>query len=165
MADSNPKVMAMVERALKKNPDLSSTELHERAKKIDRSMGDLTGRQFHARYALAVRKKFAGGGKRRRKKKAKKRARKTGTRSAGGQRKGGRKKGGRGKTGARRGRPPRARRAAGAIGMLAETYESQKAALNDALDSAFQRAVRADSVQQIDELLTDVRQTAEKYGG
>lgn len=153
MADSNPKVLAMVERALKKNPDLSSTELQQRAERIDKSVKDLTGRQFHARYALAVRKKLAGGGSRRRKKK--------------GGRKPGRKKGGGRKraAGGRRGGRRATTSSGPAVEMLSDSYEQQKATLNKALDSAFQKAVRADSVQQINQLLEDVKQTAEKYGG
>ena len=161
MAESNPKILAMVERALKKNPALASTELHQRAQRIDKSIAGLSGRQFHARYALAARKRLAGGGSRRRRKpgRPKGSGRKPG-RPKGSGRKPGRPRG----TGARRGRPPKS--ASGpAITMLSESYEQQKAALNDALDSAFQKAVRADSVQRINELLTDVEHTVSKYGG
>jgi hypothetical protein len=84
MADKNDKVMRMVERTLKRKPGASTDELYEKAKGIDKSIGELTLRQFNARYPLQVKRKMNNGGKRRRR------------------RKGGRKKGGR--TGRRRAR-------------------------------------------------------------
>jgi hypothetical protein len=60
MSDVNPKVLALVERELKKNPDTPSTTLQEKAAKVDRSVASLTGRQFHARYGLLARRKLSG---------------------------------------------------------------------------------------------------------
>ena len=64
MADTDPKVMAYVEKALAKNPDASGEELFEGAKKLNRSIGRMSRRQFHARYPLQVKRKNAGGGRR-----------------------------------------------------------------------------------------------------
>lgn len=59
MADTNPKVLEMIEAELKKNPDASNAELLEKAKKIDPSVGELTPRQFNARYPLQVKRAMA----------------------------------------------------------------------------------------------------------
>jgi hypothetical protein len=61
VSDINPKVVALVERELKKDPDLRSTKLRQKAAKIDRSVGTMTGRQFHAKYVLQSRRKLFGG--------------------------------------------------------------------------------------------------------
>lgn len=66
MADVNAKVVSMVERALKRDPDIKSATLKVRAAKIDKSVAGLSGRQFHARYVIQVRKRLFGGAKRRR---------------------------------------------------------------------------------------------------
>ena len=61
MVDLDVKVLALVERELKKDPDARSKSLQEKALKVDKSIGTLSGRQFHARYALRVRRKLFGG--------------------------------------------------------------------------------------------------------
>lgn len=61
MAEKNEKVMEMVRDRLEKNPDAETQELFERAQKIDSSIGDLSLRQFHARYPLQVKRKRASG--------------------------------------------------------------------------------------------------------
>lgn len=66
MAETNPKVMEMVRQAIQKKPDIATNELYKRAQKADRSIGDLTLRQFHARYPLQVKRKLATGPGRRR---------------------------------------------------------------------------------------------------
>lgn len=76
MAEINDKVMEMVRKELDKNPDAENAELYEKAKKIDGSIGNLSLRQFHARYPLQVKrqkaqKKGKTGG--RRKKRSRKR--------------------------------------------------------------------------------------------
>lgn len=66
--ESKDKVMELVERRLAKQPDLETSELYEEAKKADPAIGDLTLRQFHARYPLQVKRRQAaarGGGRRR----------------------------------------------------------------------------------------------------
>lgn len=56
MADINPQVLKLVEKELKKSPDISNAELLERAKKIDSGVEKLTPRQFNARYPLQVKR-------------------------------------------------------------------------------------------------------------
>ena len=58
MAEINQKVMSMVEEEVKKNPKATTTELYDRAKKIDKSVGELTARQFNARYPLQVKRRL-----------------------------------------------------------------------------------------------------------
>lgn len=72
MAEKSEKVMEMVRDQLKKNPDVETDALFEKARKIESSIGDLSLRQFHARYPLQVKRKMASG--RRKKKKKKKSA-------------------------------------------------------------------------------------------
>lgn len=59
VADANPKVMAMVESELKKDPDISNRELREKAVAIDRKVNDLSARQFNATYPLQVKRSMA----------------------------------------------------------------------------------------------------------
>jgi hypothetical protein len=56
MAEANPQVMQLIESELKKNPDTSNAELLEKAKKVDKSVGKLTARQFNATYPLQVKR-------------------------------------------------------------------------------------------------------------
>jgi len=56
MADTNPKVMEMVEAELKKNSDISNKELREKATKIDANVKKLSARQFNATYPLQVKR-------------------------------------------------------------------------------------------------------------
>lgn len=81
------KVMAFVERQLKKDPKTPSQKLFERAKKLDPAIGRLSLRQFHAKYPLQVKRRSAP--KRRGRAKAPKpasapRARRAATRKASG---------------------------------------------------------------------------------
>ena len=73
------KVMQFVEEQLKKEPGLSSRELYERAKKVYRSVGKLSVRQFHAMYPLVVKRRLAAKKPPRRPKAKKARAAKTRT--------------------------------------------------------------------------------------
>lgn len=59
MAATNEKVMSMVEDEIRKNPDIDTQTLHEKARKIDKSVGSLSARQFNARYPLQVKRKLA----------------------------------------------------------------------------------------------------------
>jgi hypothetical protein len=61
MAQTDPKVMAFVETALKKNPKIGVQELFDGAKKLSRPIGKLSKRQFHARYPLQVKRRKAPG--------------------------------------------------------------------------------------------------------
>lgn len=59
MPKADEKVMSLVEKELEKNPDASVTELYETAKAAHPSVGQLTHRQFNARYPLQVKRKKA----------------------------------------------------------------------------------------------------------
>ena len=61
----DPKVMAAVERAIKKEPKISSADLFLKVTKRHESVRDLSLRQFNARYPLQVRRRIAAkeGGK------------------------------------------------------------------------------------------------------
>ena len=72
MADRDPKVLAMVERELKKDPKVSGDVLQETARSINKEEAELSGRSFNARYPLPVRKKLSGRTGRRKKGAAKK---------------------------------------------------------------------------------------------
>ena len=58
--EAKAKVQALVERELKKHPGAKSKELQEKAAKVDKSVARLSGRQFHAIYALQARRKLFG---------------------------------------------------------------------------------------------------------
>jgi hypothetical protein len=60
-AETDEKVMAMVEAELKKNPNISVDELQKKATKINKQVSSLTARQFHARYPLQVKRRKASG--------------------------------------------------------------------------------------------------------
>lgn len=57
MAKNAEKVMQFVEKELDKNPDAATTDLYEKAKKVDAGVADLTLRQFNARFPLQVKRK------------------------------------------------------------------------------------------------------------
>lgn len=65
---TSDKVMSMVEKELAENPDASVDELYEKAKKVDKSIAELTKRQFHARYPLQVKRRRSRSKPRRKKK-------------------------------------------------------------------------------------------------
>jgi len=73
MASATDKVMQFVEKQLAKDPKVSNATLFAGAKKIDRGVGKLSIRQFHAKYPLQVK---------RRKGRARSKAAKARTRSA-----------------------------------------------------------------------------------
>lgn len=56
MAETNTKVMALVEKEIRKNPEVTNEELFEKARKVDKGVASLSRRQFHARYPLQVRR-------------------------------------------------------------------------------------------------------------
>lgn len=131
MAEANPKVQAMVERELKKNPDITGRELREKAVKIDSATDELSGRQFHAKYALPVRRRLSGP---KRRKKAARRGRKRG--------------------------PARDGAADPVINLLEASFREKKAAFDGSIEDAFRRAIEADSVSQVNKLLSWIeRQT------
>lgn len=51
------KVMQFVEKELEANPEIETSELHEKAKKVHSSVGKLSLRQFNARYPLQVKRR------------------------------------------------------------------------------------------------------------
>lgn len=57
MAKTDEKVMALVEEELEKNPEASVDELYEKAKDTHPSVGELSKRQFNARYPLQVKRR------------------------------------------------------------------------------------------------------------
>jgi len=52
-------VMEYVERTLEANPGVTNADLFAGAREIDPSVGQLTGRQFHAKYPLQVKARLA----------------------------------------------------------------------------------------------------------
>ena len=52
-------VMEYVERTLEANPSVTNADLFAGAREIDASVGQLTGRQFHAKYPLQVKARLA----------------------------------------------------------------------------------------------------------
>ena len=60
-AETDEKVMAMVEAELKKNPGISVDQLQKKATSINKQVSSLTARQFHARYPLQVKRRKSGG--------------------------------------------------------------------------------------------------------
>ncbi len=60
MAQTDDKVMRLVQSELEKNPDATVDELYEKAEKEDPSVGKLTRRQFNARYPLQVKRRMKG---------------------------------------------------------------------------------------------------------
>lgn len=79
MAQTNEKVMKLVEAQLKKNPDISVDELYEKARKASSDIGDLTLRQFNARYPLQVKRRMSAS---KRKPKRRRKTRKTSSSTA-----------------------------------------------------------------------------------
>lgn len=70
MAETDEKVMTLVEKELERDPKASTSDLFELAKRTSPDIADLTIRQFHARYPLQVKRRKAlaqGSTKRKRK--------------------------------------------------------------------------------------------------
>lgn len=63
MAEVDEKVMKFVEETLKKSPDLELEEIFQRAKAVSPSVGELSKRQFNARYPLQVKRRRAQAAK------------------------------------------------------------------------------------------------------
>jgi hypothetical protein len=60
MADGSGKVMEMVREELQRNPGATTQELLDKAKKLDKTLGTMTVRQFHARFPLQIKRRLAG---------------------------------------------------------------------------------------------------------
>ena len=59
MPEIDEKVMTFVEVTLKKSPEIELEDLFRRAKKVIPSVGELSKRQFNARYPLQVKRRRA----------------------------------------------------------------------------------------------------------
>jgi hypothetical protein len=57
VADRNEKVMDLVARELEEDSSASLEHLYDQAKSVDPSIGELSLRQFHARYPLQVKRR------------------------------------------------------------------------------------------------------------
>ncbi len=66
MADVNGKVMDYVRDELQRNPGVKTEQLYTQAKKLDKNVGGLSIRQFHARYPLQIKRQLAAQRPRRR---------------------------------------------------------------------------------------------------
>lgn len=83
MADVKPKVMSMVEEEIKKNKDVTTKELYEKAQKMDKDIAKLTARQFNARYPLQVKRRMKPRKRRKAAPRKTKATRKSGSRRGG----------------------------------------------------------------------------------
>ena len=135
MPEINDRVMAMIEKEIQANPEISNEDLRSKAEKLDDAIGRLSARQFNATYPLQVKRRMrprrAGG-----RKAGAKRGRKAGAAARG--RKGtasGRKRG----RPAKVGRPSKA--AAGRTGPLGGT--GRRAVARGDAGSAARGRVRA----------------------
>jgi hypothetical protein len=59
MAKNEQKVMEFVQKELQQDPKQSTTELFEKAKKMDTGVGKLSLRQFNARFPLQIKRNQA----------------------------------------------------------------------------------------------------------
>jgi len=59
MAERNEKVMEKVRKELEADPTRKSKPLFEEMQKVDKSIGDLSVQQFHARYVLPIKRENA----------------------------------------------------------------------------------------------------------
>ena len=88
MPDTNDRVMAMIEKEIQANPEISNEDLRAKAEKLDDAVGRMSARQFNASYPLQVKRRM-----RPRRRGGRKATKAAGTKS--GARKGGAKKRGR----------------------------------------------------------------------
>ena len=58
----NEHVMKFIEKELARDPGVSNATLFEGAKLIDKAIGKLNPRQFHAKYPLQVKRRLSGAG-------------------------------------------------------------------------------------------------------
>ncbi len=139
MADVDPKVMAAVERAVKKEPKISSADLFLKVTKRHESVRDLSLRQFNARYPLQVRRRIA---------------------AKEGGRPGGRKKS--------TGRNASSRTAvrdkrSGASRLLQGEFESRIQDLCDVISGKYEVALKKDSIVEIDAVLSRLERTLKQW--
>ena len=65
MATVNEKVLAMVQDEIARNPNIATSDLYDKAKKLDKEIGKLSARQFNARYPLQVKRRLSPPSRRR----------------------------------------------------------------------------------------------------
>ena len=146
MAETDPKILAMVERALKKNPKISNADLRERATKISKAVGAMSARQFHAKYPLQVKRKLGQAERGSRPaspktvtRKKRKTTRKTVDRSAAPQPEG------------------------KASRMIAADFSTRKKALSSAIDRAFSRAMQSNDLRRINSVLDSLDASLKQF--
>lgn len=61
MAERNAQVMDLVTRELERDPEISVEALFEKARAVDPAIGELSLRQFHARYPLPIKRRKSKG--------------------------------------------------------------------------------------------------------
>lgn len=132
MADAEAKVLAMVARALKKAPNLTSRALFERAVRAHETVGQQSVRQFHARYVIPAKRKLSPP-----------KRRKTSAKIAG------------------RGRSPSARARKGTPPPITEMIEAQidamRGELTTAAAEAAERALKSGQISDVDKLSRALR--------
>jgi len=140
MADVDPKVLAIIEQELKKDPKISNADLQEKAKKINEEVGELSAQSFNARYPLRVKRMLSG---------------KTGGRKKGSVKKPGAKE----KTGqGRRGRQSAVQ------ALLDRHLQEKRTALITALSDAQQRAVKSGSLEAVEKLGKELDRLTKRFG-
>ncbi len=73
MSNKKEKISQLVEEELKKDPNISTAALYEKAKSEHPSVGQLTLRQFNARYPLQVKRRLAAASGRTRRRRSRSR--------------------------------------------------------------------------------------------
>ncbi|HEX6642993.1 MAG TPA: hypothetical protein VF215_17885 [Thermoanaerobaculia bacterium] len=58
MPDTNDRVMAMIEKEIQANPEISNEDLRAKAEKLDDAVARMSARQFNARYPLQVKRRM-----------------------------------------------------------------------------------------------------------
>ena len=58
MPDTNDRVMAMIEKEIQANPDISNEDLRVKAEKMDDAIARMSARQFNATYPLQVKRRM-----------------------------------------------------------------------------------------------------------
>ena len=135
--DKDRRIIQLIERALKKNLNISNAELQEQAKKIDKTVSELSPRSFNARYPLQVKRKLSA---------------KPGGPKWGSKKKTGRKIGkAKRKSSSRKG--PQSRAASRAFSSWANiAFRDKKSELISAIDLAFDESMKSDTVSSVDNL-------------
>jgi hypothetical protein len=138
VAQSNAKIMAMVERAMKRDPSIATRDLYERAVEQLKEIGELTVRQFHGRYALPAKRKLSPP------KPAKKKAGKPPKKS--------RQKQSSGRKSRRQAKPSQPAAAPAITEIVESRIKEQRAKLDEAAAGAAERAMKSGRLADIDKL-------------